>query len=160
MSGGALNDLGDILMAESLETGRDPLFSSRDDLYNTIDSTEKGDIAWECFEVSYNDALPETPEPWMTKKHQIWFRDPREVLRSQLGNPDFKGEMDYAPKRVYSADDDERQYCDFMSGNWAWKKAVCFALFTMLSEILTNIIGHLSRRSGNGWSNIMLYYSW
>lgn len=124
MSAGSIDDLTDILLAEATQTGGDPMFASHDDLYNTIDSTKKGDIPWECFEVSYNEALPENPEPWMEKTHKIYFRDPREVLRQQLGNPDFKGEMDFSPKRVYAMDNDERQYCDFMSGNWVWRKAV------------------------------------
>ncbi|KAJ7911949.1 hypothetical protein B0H13DRAFT_2327804 [Mycena leptocephala] len=43
------------------------------------------------------------------------------LLYIQLANPDFKSEMDFAPKRVFVGK--QREYNDFMSGNWAWKQA-------------------------------------
>ncbi|KAJ7751501.1 hypothetical protein DFH07DRAFT_868891 [Mycena maculata] len=45
----------------------------------------------------------------------------RKVLQQQLANSDFKGEMDFAPKRVTI--DGSREYKDFMSSNWAWRQA-------------------------------------
>ncbi|KAH7903265.1 hypothetical protein BJ138DRAFT_1020917, partial [Hygrophoropsis aurantiaca] len=59
---------------------------------------------------------------WMHGEYEVWYRNPRELLRNQLSNPDFKGEFDYAPRRVFG-DDDNRIWSDFMTGNWAWKQA-------------------------------------
>jgi hypothetical protein len=67
------------------------------------------------------------PEPWKVASYEVFFRDPREVLRQQLGNPDFAEEMDFAPKRIFDVRNDgdpKRRYQDFMSGNWAWRQAV------------------------------------
>lgn len=41
-----------------------------------------------------------------------------------LANPDYAKEFDYRPYREFSTDDDERQWKDFMSGDWAWDQAV------------------------------------
>ncbi|KAJ6607747.1 hypothetical protein B0H10DRAFT_1956000 [Mycena sp. CBHHK59/15] len=60
--------------------------------------------------------------PWKTQEYVVHFRDPRQVLHQQLANPDFKGEMDFAPKQVFG-EGDSREYQDFMSGNWAWRQA-------------------------------------
>ncbi|KAF8997257.1 hypothetical protein BDQ17DRAFT_1391906 [Cyathus striatus] len=43
-------------------------------------------------------------------------------MESQIGNPDLAREMDFAPKHV-KGKDEQCQYCDFMSGNWAWDQA-------------------------------------
>ncbi|KAJ7697723.1 hypothetical protein B0H17DRAFT_1197375 [Mycena rosella] len=56
------------------------------------------------------------------KPYTVHFRDPRKVLQNQLANPDFKLEMDFAPKRVFG-EDNSREYEDFISGNWAWRQA-------------------------------------
>ncbi|KAF8954136.1 hypothetical protein BDZ97DRAFT_1928684 [Flammula alnicola] len=57
----------------------------------------------------------------MDQKFEVWFRDVLQVLENQIGNPDFKGEMDYAPKRV--SRNRKRWYRDLMSGNWSWEQA-------------------------------------
>ncbi|KAJ7761559.1 hypothetical protein DFH07DRAFT_867708 [Mycena maculata] len=68
-----------------------------------------------------NGTHPGDVTPWKTQEYLVHFRDPRKVLQQQLANPDFKGEMDFAPKRVTV--DGSREYEDFMSGNWAWRQA-------------------------------------
>lgn len=106
------------------ESGQSPPFASAQDMYSTIDSTALGDIPWESFTVSYNGELPEANvPPWMTAEYTVWFRDPRQMLRDQLANPDFKDEIDFSPKRVFDKSG-KRKYKDLMSGNWAWKQAV------------------------------------
>lgn len=131
MSAGNINSLLDI-WASSLPPDTDPPFADHEDLYNVIDATEVGDAPWKSFTMQYNGELGEGDDipSWKTKKYEVWYRDPGTVLRNQLGNPDFKGEMDFAPKRVFNLDGDKREYCDFMSGNWAWKQAVG-AVFTI-----------------------------
>ncbi|CAK5272542.1 unnamed protein product [Mycena citricolor] len=102
---------------------RDPPFVDHKDLYNTIDATELEHVPWQSFSVQYNRPIvPGDTTPWKSQEYIIHFRDPRLVLRNQLANPDFKGEMDFTPKRVFG-EGDSREYEDFMSGNWAWRQA-------------------------------------
>ncbi|KAJ7712748.1 hypothetical protein DFH07DRAFT_872806 [Mycena maculata] len=121
MSGSAINELMQN-WASRHESAGDPPFSDHEDLYNTIDATEIGHVPWESFSVSYNQPIaPGDVSPWKTQEYLVHFRDPRKVLQQQLANPDFKGEMDFAPKRVTV--DGSREYEVIMSGNWAWRQA-------------------------------------
>ncbi|KAJ6599646.1 hypothetical protein B0H10DRAFT_2322680 [Mycena sp. CBHHK59/15] len=122
MSAGAIDELMQNWAARPQSAG-DPPFADHDDLYNTIDATEIGYVPWESFTVAYNKPIvPGDVTPWKTQKYVVHFRDPRKVLHQQLANPDFKGEMDFAPKQVFG-EGDSREYQDFMSGNWAWRQA-------------------------------------
>ncbi|KAH7905400.1 hypothetical protein BJ138DRAFT_1138291 [Hygrophoropsis aurantiaca] len=58
----------------------------------------------------------------MHAEYGVWFRNPRELLRNQLSNPDLDGEFDYTPQRVYT-EDNKWLWSDFMTGNWSWKQA-------------------------------------
>ncbi|TFK32967.1 hypothetical protein BDQ12DRAFT_700969 [Crucibulum laeve] len=97
MSGGSITKLMEILANVNSQNGYDgpPPFVNADDLYKTIDSIE-------LFTVKYNGDIPANA-PFM---------------EDQIDNPDFAKEMDYAPKQVYSRN--QHQYCNLMSGNWAW----------------------------------------
>nr|GAT45080.1 predicted protein [Mycena chlorophos] len=120
MSAGEIDELFEILR----EDGGKSHFKDHKDLYETIDATERGQIPWLAFDISYDgeDAEVENAAGWKKKAYRVYYRDPRKILHEQLGNPDFKDEMDYAPKRVYDVDDG-RVYRDFMSGQWAWRQA-------------------------------------
>jgi hypothetical protein len=104
---------------------RAPSIADHKELYRLTDSIPQGDIAWDSFSVQYNHALlqPNTPKlPWMDQTFEVWFRNPLQVLKNQIGNPDFKEEMDYAPQWIYYKG--KCQYQSLMSGNWAWEQAV------------------------------------
>ncbi|KAJ7683440.1 hypothetical protein B0H17DRAFT_1160912 [Mycena rosella] len=103
----------------------DPPFANHRDLYDTIDATEIGHIPWESFNVSWSgDRTPGEETPWKNEEYTVYFRNPRAILQLQVSNPDFKYEMDFAPKRVFGGEDrNSREYMDFMSGNWAWQQA-------------------------------------
>ncbi|KAG6811290.1 hypothetical protein H0H92_008157 [Tricholoma furcatifolium] len=123
MSASVLNDLMQIWAARNNET--DPPFQSTQHLHETIDSTPIGGAPWESFSVYYNGEVTDDDverAPWKVKGYDVWYRNPLVVLRNQLGNRDFDGEMDFAPKRVFD-DKDRRCLRDFMSGNWAWRQA-------------------------------------
>jgi Plavaka transposase len=123
MSAGRIDKLMNLLAA--LNAGQPP-FASHHELYSLIDAIKQGEIPWNSFSIAYNGTIPQdgrpTP-PWMVELHEIWFRDPLQVLEAQIGNPEFKNVMDFSPKRVYRKG--TRQYEDLMSGNWAWDQAVC-----------------------------------
>lgn len=118
------------IWAATLPDNVEPPFASTKDLYDTIDAIEDGDVAWESIKVSYaGEVLEDDPATWKHKEYDVWYRNPLSVLRNQLGNPDYASEMDYAPKEVRD-ENDKRRYCDFMSGDWAWRQAVSFRTLT------------------------------
>ena len=108
-----------------IDTAYRPLFLSSKDLYDTIDSMELGDIAWQAFTVEYNGEIPDSEEipPWKRKLYEVWFQDPLKVAEGQIANKDYAYKMDHAPKHIFSSVQ-KCQYSDFMSGNWAWEQAV------------------------------------
>lgn len=126
MSAGNIDKLLRLWGDHAATTGGRAPFTNHQDLYSTIDSTPVGDVPWQSFKLSYSGVLPESGEipGWMEDKHEVWFRDPRELLKNLLSNPDFDGEFDYAPYQEYD-DAGTHRYQHFMSGNWAWRQAVC-----------------------------------
>ncbi|OSC97902.1 hypothetical protein PYCCODRAFT_1376275, partial [Trametes coccinea BRFM310] len=103
--------------------GQGPPFADHADMYATIDAIAVGDVPWQGLRVSYRGPRPDQDVPsWMEEAHEVWYRDPRQIALRMLANPDFDGEFDYAPYREYTRDGD-RRYCNYMSGNWAWRQA-------------------------------------
>lgn len=119
MSGASIDLLSQLWRASIVNHGVPPedinLYQRNSSLLATIDSTPVGDVCWQGFTMSYDGPRPlNAPPEWMTTTHDIWYRDPRELVRNILANRDFDGEFD-AKKR--------RRWRDFMSGDWAWKEA-------------------------------------
>jgi hypothetical protein len=106
----------------------DPPFNSARHMQSVIDSIPLGDVPWEGFKVTYDGGVPEHNAPsWMKNTYEVWFRNPLEVMEGQIGNPNFKDEIDYAPKQVLGKDG-KRQFTDMMSGDWSWEQAVSFSI--------------------------------
>ena len=123
MSGKKIDHLMQLWLC-TLPEDIDPPFASTVHLYDTLDSIPLGDVCWEDFSVMYNGRLPEGPlPPWMIRKYDVLFRNPVDIIRSLLTNPDFHGSIDYILKQVF-AKTGKCQLKDFMSGNWAWLQAV------------------------------------
>jgi hypothetical protein len=123
MSAEKIDELSHILAA--VYPDQDPPYADHKGLYETIDSIPHGNVKWQSFAVSYTGEHPEGTEipAWKSASYEVWYRDPLLVMEQQIGNPDFSGSMDFAPKQVYDKND-KRQYSDMMSGNWAWDHAV------------------------------------
>jgi hypothetical protein len=134
MSGGNINALLSLWAASLAPYNAHPPFRNHKHLYNTIDSTELGDIPWQSFSLTYTGARPQRGEvpSWMLSEYEVWFRDPRGLVHNLISNPDFKNEFDYTVFREYDADGN-RRYQDFMSGKWAWKQAVCFCSSSLIN---------------------------
>src|SRR6266404_316724 len=101
MSAGKINKLLKIL--SSLYSTHPP-FTGHQELYALIDAIKQGDVPWNSFSVAYCGARPNvgTPiPPWMEATHEVWFRDPLQVLENQIANPEFRDMIDFSPKRVY-----------------------------------------------------------
>ncbi|KAG1785541.1 uncharacterized protein HD556DRAFT_1249676 [Suillus plorans] len=121
----SIDQLLNIWAASLIEGGsKTTLFPDHRALYKTIDDTPLGDIKWQSFSVKYTGEIPEQGvAPWMTDTYDVWFRDPRNVVNNMLSNPDYAMEIDLQPYREYATENDERQWQDFMSGDWAWSQA-------------------------------------
>jgi len=160
MSAGDIDQLLTLWAASLVQHDDLPPFSNHADLYQTIDSTLLGDVPWESFSLKYNGVLPQGEKPsWMTSEYDIWFRDPRAVVRNLISNPDFKGEFDYAPYQEYDTNGNHR-FQDFMSGNWAWKQAVCHFNSTSITFAHTQFIGSDRRGSTNPWVHVCTDHPW
>ena len=68
----------------------------------------------------------------MNTEFDVWFRNPRTLVHNLISNPDFDGEFNYAPFHKYDMARNHR-FCDFMSGDWAWKQEV--SLFMIISHL-------------------------
>ena len=117
-----------------------PPFANHQDLLDTIDSTQDGNVPWDSFTISYSGPLPDDEEPpaWMLQKHEVCFRSPKEIVKNMLSNRDFDGEFDYVPRRDYDENGD-RKYTDLFTGDRIWLHAVCNPLFS-LSIYFTNFL--------------------
>ncbi|KIL58007.1 hypothetical protein M378DRAFT_15867 [Amanita muscaria Koide BX008] len=114
------------IWARTLTPDSNSLFLSARDLYSTLDAIDLGEICWQSFSISFqptDEVLEATDAPWKSKAWDIWYRDPREVLKAQLSNRDFANEMDFASKIVVDREKRTRRYQDFMSGEWAWEQS-------------------------------------
>ncbi|KAG1906308.1 uncharacterized protein F5891DRAFT_1182556 [Suillus fuscotomentosus] len=107
MPAGQINQLLDLWASTLAKHGDKPPFADHRDLYDIINNSPFGDVNWQNFTVTYD----------------VWFRDPREVVRNMLANPTYTSEVDYCPYREYSTEGDKRQWKDFMSGDGAWDQA-------------------------------------
>jgi hypothetical protein len=144
MSAGDINFLLSLWAASLAIHGDEPPFLNATCVYDTIDSTPLGDIAWESFSLQYNGTQPESNVPsWMQAEYDVWFRDSRTLVHNLLSNPDFKSAFDYAPFQERTGDGLHR-FQDFMSANWAWNQAVSlrYNLFDLIFSINLNLLGH------------------
>ena len=123
MSRGQVDELMQIWAARTTFDGGTAPFTDSKNLYDTIDAIEEGDAPWYSFRVGYNGDRPQGQAPsWMDDSHQVFYRDPQQVVRMFLSNRKFDGNFDYVPYREY--ENNERKWGDFMSGNFCWKQAV------------------------------------
>lgn len=129
MSTRNIDTLLDLWGATLLKHNDTPPYANHTDLLDTIDSTPLGDVPWQMFSLNYNgevpDDAPDDAPSWMTSSYDVWFRDPRLVVRNMIDNPDYDNQFDSAPTRAFDSKGN-RQYQNFMTGDWGWEEAVCF----------------------------------
>ncbi|SRR6266550_5525592 len=125
-----INDLLQI-WARTLAPDEDPPFANAQHLYSTIDVTKLGNIPWNSFSLSFKteEDEEEIDAPWKLKSYDVWYHDPLEIIKMQIGRRDFVGEIDFAPKQVQDSEMNVRRYQDFMSGEWAWEQVVSVLSF-------------------------------
>ncbi|KAG1903540.1 uncharacterized protein F5891DRAFT_977657 [Suillus fuscotomentosus] len=122
MSAKQIDMLLDLWAATLIKHNNAPPFANHKDMFATIDATLLGDIPWQSFAMSYNGIKPQdNVPPWMTAQYNVWYRDPLELVRNMLANPDFNGEIEFSPYRDYTTDN-KRYWKNLMSGDWAWNQ--------------------------------------
>jgi hypothetical protein len=140
-----INNLLDLWAATLVPHGDSPPIANHRDLHCQIDAIKVGDVQWENVRLKYDGPLPETtcPPEWKTTDYDVWYRNPREVVKNLLARQDLEGHIDYAAYREFNGE--QRQYGDMMSGNWSWEQSVCLDLLISLTLFLTLSTG-LHRR--------------
>jgi hypothetical protein len=104
-----------------------PPITHHRNLHQQIDAIKLGNVQWENRRLKYEGPPPKTtriPE-WKTTEYDIWYRDPRQVIKNILANSDLDGHIDYVAYQEF--DGKQQRYGNVMSGNWAWRQSVCFA---------------------------------
>ncbi|KAF9061853.1 hypothetical protein BDP27DRAFT_1484790 [Rhodocollybia butyracea] len=97
-------------------------FSEYCDMYGSIDDIHEGGAPWKCFQTSLDDTLPIDAPEWRKTSYQVWYRDPNTVISNILANPELSKDFDPAPY-IHRDKHGTRRWCDFMSGNFAWRHA-------------------------------------
>jgi len=120
--------MSDVMM----DHGAQPPFLNHKDLYDTIDAIPIGSVPWQSLAFTYDGPKPTENVPkWMEVDYTIWFRDPHKLFLEMIKNPEFADSIDYIPHRQYDKEGN-RQYENFMSGDWAWKQAVRICCFKFI----------------------------
>ena len=109
-----------------------PPFLDHKDVYQAIDDIPIGGVPWQSLMFTYEGLKPIADVPkWMDAEYTVWFCDPHQLFLQMLKNPAFVNSFDYSPYRQFD-ENGNCQYEQFMSGDWAWKQAVCiFWLFVL-----------------------------
>ena len=64
-----------------------------------------------------------------TVQHQIYYRNPIDVIKSLWSNPTYADQMVFSPQKLWtSSDKTSRLYNEMWTGDWWWKIQV-FILF-------------------------------
>ena len=119
-----IDKLLELWAATLVPHGDTPPITTHQDLHRQIDTLELGNVRWENAPLKYDGPIPKTtrvPE-WMTREHDVWYRNPREVIKNMLASTDFDGHIDYAAYQEFNGE--KRQYGNMMSGDWSWRQSV------------------------------------
>jgi hypothetical protein len=147
------NRLLELWAATLVPCGVPPPITDHADLLRQIDSIPLGDVPWETFSLSYDNPPPKSSRPpdWKITEYEVWFRNPREVIKGILSNPELNGHIDYSAYREF--EDSQRQYCHMMSGDWAWRQSVCWTVCRCV-VIINFRTGHYLSGPFNAWCDV------
>ena len=131
-------------MATKFQHG-ESLFKNHKDLCNTINAFKLGEVPWKSTPLGYQAKILDSQVPeWMTVKYELFYRNPRNVIRNMISDTTFKFVFDYIPYQDFDEDEDQ-QYGNLMSGDWAFHQAVCFVQYLHLSADTIASTGHHHR---------------
>ena len=121
-----INKLLELWAATLIPHNDSPPITNHRNLHQQVDAIKLGNVQWENTRLKYDGPLPNTirhPE-WKTTEYDVWYRDPRQVIKNLLASPELEGHIDYAAYQEFNGE--RRQYGNVMSGNWAWQQSVRF----------------------------------
>ena len=102
-------------------------------IYTVLLTLPLSDVPWESFSLHFNGTWPDDEVPgWMDADYEVWFRSPRKLIHNIISNPNFSGGFDFTPYQEHDVKG-TRRYHNVMSGNWAWRQAVCMVNITLIS---------------------------
>lgn len=101
-----------------------PSFRNCHALLNKIDTLPTGP-EWEVIEVSIEGEGVNGDRKMVTKKVELWRRNPVECIKELFSNPAFKENIQYGPQKVYTDESrTERVYGEMWMGEWWWRTQV------------------------------------
>ncbi|KAK0227298.1 hypothetical protein EDD85DRAFT_957914 [Armillaria nabsnona] len=104
MSQGNIDKLMELWTLTMLKHNDFGPFKNHAAMHKIIDQIEQGDAPWKCFITQVDPNLPANAPSWQHDKYQIWYQ------------------FDALPY-IHIGPDGKRRWCDFMSGNYAWRQS-------------------------------------
>ncbi|KAH9957482.1 hypothetical protein BGW80DRAFT_1185947 [Lactifluus volemus] len=102
-------------------------FQSHRHMHAVIDSASLGDAPWRCLVTGFSEDVSRNAPTWKQMAYEVWYRDPDEVVRLTLDNPDFSGQFDVCPYIELDVND-KRRWANVMSANIAWNHCDAIAV--------------------------------
>ena len=108
-----------------------PIFHDADHMVRSIDAIPYGEANWRSIAFKYTGPVDEHSPAWKRAKYPLHFRNSLEAVERMVESADFADKFDYVPYQEYvsGAQGKSRRFCDLMSGQWAYNKAVRAPLF-------------------------------
>ena len=110
-------------------------WDNAEQLYETIDCIDAGEIGWKTLKFSYTGPKPPTPPQWMEQTYDLNVRDVLGLLEQQLASPEFEGQFEYTPFQEFDYEDN-RVYSHLMSAFWANREAVWYSLICHAASLI------------------------
>lgn len=104
-----------------------PIFENAEDMYATIDSIPYGQSEWTSVAFCYTGPIDGNTPKWKTRKYVLHTRNILQAVECMAQSADFVNTFDYVPREEYilkPSGEYEQRFCNMMSGQWAYKKAV------------------------------------
>lgn len=145
-SASLMNTMLDIMAARNISCGHPEshaVFQNMKEVHAAIDDIQAGDAPWKTFTVKYTGEVNAHSPSWMRQEYIVHTRNALTVAENMAASEDFHKSWDYVPFREFIGED-KRRYSNFMSGDWAWKKAVSSHV-AVYTECLCAYIAHRRR---------------
>ena len=98
-------------------------YKDHKDILSTVDSCQSNFVPWQTAYFNYPNEKEEGCSSWKNATYTVHYQDPCLLVKQILANPELKDCIDWSPYKEYKREN--RLYSNFMSGEWAWKEAVC-----------------------------------
>jgi len=159
MSQSDIDHLMDLWALSVSSAGGNSPFSDHNHMYQAIDQIRVGGAPWQCLQTAVPQSLGSDAPEWMTRSYQVWYRNPEEVIRGILANPDFVNEFDTCPY-IERDKHGKHRWSDFMSANYAWNHSVSVVESSITFTCLINFTdsGLHGRQQCQG-GNVCSHYS-